>query len=354
MAVKNMKYGETAVKAMYYGKFPVWESGGSPPVPVPSVQPGDYQEPVSLTLILPYGYQEMEIYYSTNPNTSKDEYIRYGGEDIRITKDTQIFTFGKFNSKDTEIAKYEYKIKLAIMFSSEDPITLSVSQRIAWSGTIEYSLDYGNTWSIWDGSLISGNRILMRGIGNKTLTYGSDMPRKWDITGNNIHCTGNMETLLDYQTVERGGHPPMKDHCCTQMFYKCTSLVEAPDLLTPDLAARCYYLMFSGCTSLVKPPKLPAAVLASSCYCEMFSNCTSLVESPELPAPVLVAACYQNMFSGCIALNKITAGFRAYYADSNGSWVTGVSPSGTFICPAELANTRGTSNIPAGWTRVDK
>ena len=86
----------------------------------------------------------------------------------------------------------------------------------------------------------------------------------------------------------------------------------------------------------------------------MFANCTSLTTAPELPATTLASECYRAMFQGCSNLASINVSFTAWEpTNATTGWVNGVAASGTFTCPAELPDTRGTSNIPTGWTVVN-
>ena len=168
--------------------------------------------------------------------------------------------------------------------------------------------------------------------------------------------------------------------CYQQMFYGCTSLTQAPVLQATTLANYCYQSMFSGCTSLTTAPKLPATTLAESCYSNMFYGCTSLTTAPDLPATTLADNCYDTMFQGCTSLTtapelpatelafgcytcmfsdcsnlaSINVSFTDWYPrNATGGWLNNVAASGTFTCPAELPDTRGTDNIPEGWTKVD-
>ena len=60
------------------------------------------------------------------------------------------------------------------------------------------------------------------------------------------------------------------------------------------------------------------------------------------------------MFDGCTNLSSIEVAFTAWSpASATYNWVSNVSASGTFTCPAELPDTRGASNIPTNWTKVD-
>ena len=200
--------------------------------------------------------------------------------------------------------KYESITYLSFLGNEDFTLkTLNTSKN--WDGTLEYSTD-ATTWSTWNGTEISssGNNLYLRGTGNTKIS-GSTQNYKFVFTGADtlrIACEGNIENLLDYETVTTGGHPTMVDYCYGSMFYDCTSLTTAPELPATTLADNCYSDMFNGCTSLTTAPVLPATTLADSCYTSMFYGCTSLTTAPELPATTLADFCYRNMFYGCTSL----------------------------------------------------
>ena len=198
---------------------------------------------------------------------------------------------------------------LYITFSSPNSFTLAVNDaRKHWNGTLEYSTDT-STWTTWDGkttlsSVTSGsdNVLYLRGTGNTKITGSNSYNYRWVLTGSDISCTGNIENLLDYATVEAGNHPNMAGYCYAHMFRKCSSLTQAPALPATTLAVGCYMGMFYGCSSLTQAPALPATTLTDYCYQAMFRNCTSLAQAPALPATTLAYDCYYQMFSGCTSL----------------------------------------------------
>ena len=202
---------------------------------------------------------------------------------------------------------------LYLTFSSPSSFTLAVNDATKhWDGTLEYSTD-ASTWSTWDGTTTlssatsgSDNVLYLRGIGN-TVIMGNKNSYKWVLTGSNIACTGNIENLLDYETVKSGGHPTMTNYCYAHMFRGCTGLTQAPALPATTLAPYCYEYMFYGCTSLTQAPALPATTVAIYCYTYMFRDCTSLTQAPTLPATTMMNYCYSNMFDGCTSLIQAPA-----------------------------------------------
>ena len=141
------------------------------------------------------------------------------------------------------------------------------------------------------------------------------------------------------------------------LFYLCSGLVDASNLILPATTLTDYYYqsMFRGCRSLTTAPALPATTLALGCYYNMFQYCSSLTTAPELPATTLASNCYSNMFKYCVSLNYITCLATDISAEGcTTSWVDGVSPTGTFTeNPAMSSWTTGTDGIPNGWTVVD-
>lgn len=205
-----------------------------------------------------------------------------------------------------------------LTFSSPNSFTLAVGDATKhWDGVLEYSTDT-STWSTWDGtttlsSTTSGNDnvLYLRGTGNTQLGYYDEENENdyipWVINGTDVRCDGNIETLLDYATVEAGQHPVMAEECFGGLFMRCTALTRAPALPATTLTDYCYGLMFYNCTSLIQAPALPAMTLAFGCYDEMFLGCTSLTQAPALPATTLASDCYRNMFGYCTSLIQAPA-----------------------------------------------
>lgn len=219
-----------------------------------------------------------------------------------------VFTIGWCASETSSVSDAPY-----LTFTSPSDFSIEVATP-GWDGTIEYSPD-AEDWKEWDGSRLGvpasdGEAILyLRGTGNTVITGGiaPSKNKALNIGGAAVACHGNIETLLDYATVEAGNHPSMGTCCYSGLFYQCGSLITAPTLPTTALTAYCYASMFNGCTSLTTAPELPATTLAKICYEAMFYNCTSLTTAPELPATTLAYACYFNMFYGCTSLTTVPA-----------------------------------------------
>ena len=253
-----------------------------------------------------------------------------------------------------------YTIPTYLSFIGNEDFTLKTYNTTKnWDGTLEYSTDK-STWNTWDGTEISsvGSKLYLRGTGN-TKIAGISSNYKFVFAGTDtlkIACEGNIENLLDYETVSAGGHPAMTEFCYRNMFTGCTSLTTAPELPATMLAYGCYYRMFFDCTSLTTAPELPATTLVQNCYSEMFVGCTSLTSAPELPATMLADGCYYRMFAGCtkIKLSTTKTGEyqTAYRIPTSGTGTTAtnafydmfLNTGGTFTGTPTINTTYYTSN----------
>ena len=192
-----------------------------------------------------------------------------------------------------------------LVFASSEAFTIEFINE-TWDGVLEYSLTGNSDWNVISvGQTIEPQLsnyqyvLYIRGKSNTHLC--TNYKKCWTISGTDIKCIGNIETLLDCEEVASGKHPTMADYCFSKLFENC-GLIKAPELPAKILVESCYEDMFSGCKSLVEAPELPATTLASYCYSGMFRDCYSLTKTPHLPANTLAKYCYASMFSGCTSL----------------------------------------------------
>ncbi len=287
----------------------------------------------------------------------------------------------------------EANAKVALMKrGAPNPVSLKYSKdRITW-------LDYvpGTTGDITLTK--KGDKVWFRATStNKTFSLSSGNRYYFSLT-NKVSASGNVMSLLD-ATCQQTDVPKyafnrlfsgcqkltsapdlpatqMGEYCYDGMFASCKSLVKAPELPATQLTESCYSSMFDGCSALTKVPVLPAMQMKENCYSGMFSGCTSLTEAPELPATKLAEDCYNSMFSGCTSLssapylpakqlalscysmmftgcsslNKVSVNFSDWDEDNCYMWMAGVAKQGIFLCPDDLPQTRGISNIPEEWS----
>ena len=209
-----------------------------------------------------------------------------------------------------------------VRFYSDAIFTLGTNGNTKlWNGTASNAMEYstnGSSWSSWDGTspitagLISTMYYLfLRGTGNTKISNSTSnsASTKFILTGTQvIESDGNIESLLDYSSVDNYQHPTLGTYAFAYLFYNQTLLHTAPNLgSTPNLdnitvTERCCYGMFKNCIALEQPPVLAVSTLASYCFGEMFYGCTSLISAPYLNATTLANYCYESMFCKCTSL----------------------------------------------------
>ncbi len=199
-----------------------------------------------------------------------------------------------------------------LTFTSDDAFSIAPKMN-SWNGTLECSTDAA-TWALFttNGAAAATNasgefKLYVRGTSNTIITGSFETPG-WRMDGADaIACSGNIETLLDYQTVAAGQHPLMADYCFANLFREWTNLTATPTLPATTLTEACYLYMFKNCASLTEAPELPASTLAYGCYYGMFESCAGLTQTPALSAMNLAEGCYGSMFEGCTALTNAPA-----------------------------------------------
>lgn len=245
-----------------------------------------------------------------------------------------------------------------------------------WDGIMLYSTD-GLHWSEWGEYGSSGasyglpsvdGKLYLRGIGNTGFS-SQEAPSDqnplascayyWQLTGEQISCEGNIETLLDCGKVANGEHPEAVSECFIRLFggwNDCPALISAPDILMETIPNMGCYHMFDGCTNLVKAPRIAATNIEYEALRGMFSGCTSLNQLPELLSTNIPGDAYSGMFSGCSSIKLSTEKTDEYkYEYRIPSTGTGtaedgalddmfVSTGGTFTGTPEINVTYYTSN----------
>lgn len=197
---------------------------------------------------------------------------------------------------------------------------------------LEYSIDGGATWQIWEE------------VGNvRSLTLAA---------GQKMYVCNTSETSNRFSL-------DISNYYQFSFSGTCESGGEILSLLCKDSAngvvtQSCFFRLFRYCSTLITPPKFSATNLYVSCYYQTFQGCTSMTVAPELPATQPFAQCYYRMFDGCSSLERITLHLTdASLNQCLSNWLSGVPATGDFYCPAELTIPSGSSGIPNGWTRHD-
>ena len=199
--------------------------------------------------------EDAQLVTSMPLTTSARAYINAGVALTGRKENMVTFTAETIPTEDVKlyVVRQEIELDEYLTFSSPESFSIEVSNP-GWNGKMEYFTN-ANNWTTWTGERVSAVEnsgkysLYFRGTGNTTIC-GDDANARWRLTGSNISCDGNIETLLNYVTVAAGGHPTMDMNCYCFMFRDCTSLTTAPALPATTLARSCYNYMFNGCTSL--------------------------------------------------------------------------------------------------------
>ena len=172
---------------------------------------------------------------------------------------------------------------------------------------VSYSLDNGETWTSLAAAtstptVTAGSKIMWKG----ELTPSSSTPLGIGMfsSTSNFNTEGNVMSLLYGDNFIGQTDLTSKNYAFAALFANCSKLINAKNLSLPatTLASNCYRNMFYGCTSLTTAPNLLATTLVTYCYAAMFGNCTSLTTAPNLPATTLANNCYNQMFYLCTSL----------------------------------------------------
>lgn len=204
--------------------------------------------------------------------------------------------------------------------TDNESFTIKRTGSASWGSNASVQMQYSTdaqTWQNWNPTTtltISNGHLYLRGVGITKLNGGYSPIFTLGGNSASIRCDGNIETLLDYQTVLNLAHPTMD--------------------------ASCFSSMFSGQSRLISPPSLPATTLSNSCYAYMFESCSNLEEIPALPATTLKSYCYCQMFLHCSKIKISTTQDSTYQYEyripRNGS-----GTSATYAMSEMLLNTGG-------------
>lgn len=200
--------------------------------------------------------------------------------------------------------------------------------------TLEWSSD-GNNWNevtcSSSGTLITnvnvGDKIYFRGVND---SYCDIYSSSYFSSTCMFKAYGNIMSII-YGDNYSGKTNLTKEHALCSLFYYCTGLTSAENLILPatTLVESCYQMMFDGCTNLTKAPELPATTLADYCYAHMFYGCSSLNYIKCLATDISASSCTNN-------------------------WVYGVAATGVFIKATSMSNwLTGDSGIQTGWVTID-
>ena len=353
------------------------------------------------------GYSVSVTSSSGGSATASSDKVQYGGSVVLYAKEDVGYHFSHWSdgeySNPRLISNVNSDISLSAVFengygymklsSQEDNAEISglLTDFAEISVELEYSLDNGNSWSIWKHShdsengnevwstitLNFGESALFRGENSVLGKFNSSKGRGYGfnfIINNAVRASGNVNTLLSY-TQDLTSVP---DYALCWLFQNCSGLISTPYMPSINLGAGCYCGMYykcynlvevcdlpsnaimsdsscigtwRECTSLVNAPKLPTSI-APKCYSVAFYGCTSLV-SVTFPSTTLATQCYYGACRDCTSLSNVTVGALSWNTNDAAYYLTNVALSGTFTKPSSTEIPRGMNGIPDDWNIIN-
>ena len=266
-------------------------------------------------------------YVALDENTGK---IDWNGKEESYSK--QYLTIQALESGNFSFEKTSYSVNggaWVVPTSLKKTITLNSGDTVSFKSTESGKTRFQN------------NTLSFKVYGNiESLEYGDDFIG---------------QTTIKYKTA------------FIRLFENCSGLKDASNLILPatTLKDNCYgsfagYGMFTNCTSLIAAPQLAKAITIprNAPYLYMFSGCISLEKAPDLLAETLDDyngyGTYENMFRGCTSLNYVKCLATTFSTGSVENWLSGVSPTGTFVKKAGVTWPTGKNGIPSGWTVIEE
>ena len=293
-----------------------------------------------------------------------DDYHRHSAGTLTLNAEYSGYT----GSANVVVYQEAYPNYLQFNIESAGTIVFSRSQNAAPSNAVQYSKDYGNSWTTitatTDGVSISvnaGEKVMFRGDNSRYSTSTSYYDSFSKSTAR-YNIEGNMMSLIDSTNFD-SLTSLSNGYTFNSMFYGCTGLTSSEKLLLPatTLQEDCYAHMFQGCINMTKTTSiLPATSMPVSCYDNMFQNCYSLTTAPDIMAESSVSNIGSpagNMFNGCTSLTYIKCMFNGNVGGlvpPFNDWVVGVGSTGTFVKNPNMTGwSFGDDGIPNGWTIID-
>jgi surface protein len=234
-------------------------------------------------------YADTDLY--SDPN------LPYKIASVRVTPVTVGATFSAIDlsSRPTALALTTNPnanwLEVKMAFSGSSSLIIADSIAASCRAPILENVEvYGGTWNTNYSSnfLSSGNAINIR---RARLTFNN--ATNFSLNAAFYKCT----TITDVEISVFGTGKP---NSCSDMFYNCFSIAEAPFFDTSAVTTTDF--MFQNCYSLTS---IPSYNLASATnLTSMFQACGSLISSPTMNTPV--ASNLTNMFRYCFSLVSVS------------------------------------------------
>lgn len=217
---------------------------------------------------------------------------------------------------------------------------------------LEYSVDGGATWQVWEEvgnvrslTLAAGQKMYVRNTSETASRFSVSQTSYYNFSFNSVtEAYGKLSSL----TCKDSSVPVSGIYTFAFLFNGASYLRKAPELVVCN-SDGAYYSAFaySGIESIEIP-----SIIAYNNARLICNNCMYLNKVTITGTQVGIDA-LRNAFNECRVLNFMTVEFTSFAANSLSYWLSNVSPSGDFYCPAELTIPTGVNGIPSGWTRHD-
>ena len=274
---------------------------------------------------------------------------------------TSLYTYNNYLIPVCSIKDYSKEYFKIIGLDINGLAVKFYSSNSSFTRTIEISTDAGKTWtsktSSTSGTTLGnitkvGQEIWIRG-NNSTYSTSSSYYTYFSATKSIMVSGNSMSLLYGDDFYDKTTLPDGSTRTFYKMFYNCSYLMSARDLILPEtsLTEYCYGGMFQSCSRLIYAPKLPATSLWVNCYNSMFYGCSRLWYAPELPATTLKTNCYAQMFYSCNNLKYLKCLSNNI---SNSSYVSQWLPSANSSYYAILETSASSiSNLGTYWVTID-
>lgn len=157
------------------------------------------------------------------------------------------------------------------------------------------------------------------------------------------------------------------------MFQNCSNLEAAADIYCRSQAFMTTHSMYRGCKKITDVKVFTKTLASNHCMQYFVADCDNLQSIDFDINRVTHWGALDNAMLNCKNLTKVSIQVKTWNHEQTitthgaySNWMKGVSPTGTFICPKELAEAtdgyydeegnfiegvgRGESTVPAGWT----
>lgn len=280
--------------------------------------------------------------YSGNPGTTKISVTKssaYTGNNDKIVFYSKTLSKEVKISYYDQSLTGSYLTTESISDGNSITFTIPSSVTSSISTSISYSTDNGATWNttnvtssaqtITVSGLSTGDKVLWKGEAYAWASaHSGSTSSKFSATGN-YKVYGNVLSILGGDSFTE--IQLTRNYAIANLFFSSTTLTDASGLILPEARTNyCFTQMFAGCTSLVNPPgvikgsspnssrfmfwkcsslenapKLEETSVETYSYYYMFQECVSLITAPELPARDVYTYSYYGMFFGCQNLESV-------------------------------------------------